>query len=277
MLSHKTYPFTLPPLPYSYDALEPYIDTETMYFHHDKHMKTYVDNLNKGLKNYPQYHSWTLENLLTHLFTLPEALQKTVRDNGGGVYNHDLYFDLMAPAAKQISAPVSFSRTASSTPVTFSAPTSPVPAFSAPASSAATSSSPASSAQLSSSAVTDPFGGMEQWKKEMKDAALGQFGSGFAWLVLDRSDTFDTSDRPDELDSSNPFRHSGNTGKLRIIALPNQDNPLSFGLYPILPLDVWEHAYYLKHQNLRGDYIDDWFHVINWKGVENRLQQAIKG
>ncbi|MDO4326333.1 MAG: superoxide dismutase [bacterium] len=230
MLSHKTYPFTLPPLPYSYDALEPYIDTETMYFHHDKHMKTYVDNLNEGLKKYPQYHSWTLENLLTHLFTLPEALQKTVRDNGGGVYNHELYFDLMAPP---------------------------------------------SSAQLSSSAVTDPFGGMEQWKKEMKDAALGQFGSGFAWLVLDRSNMLDTFDRPGELDSSNPFRPSGNTAKLRIIALPNQDNPLSFGLYPILPLDVWEHAYYLKHQNLRGDYIDDWFHVIDWKGVENRLQQAM--
>ena len=95
--------------------------------------------------------------------------------------------------------------------------------------------------------MTEAFGGEEQWKAQMKAAALGQFGSGFAWLVSDSS------------------------GALSIIALPNQDNPLSLGFYPILPLDVWEHAYYLKHQNLRGDYIDQWFHVINWEGVKERM------
>lgn len=200
MILNKTYPFELPPLPYAYDALEPYIDKETMHFHHDKHLKAYTDNLNKALEAYPAYHSWTLEQLLARVSELPEAVQTAVRNNGGGVYNHDLYFDLMAPAGQEIPA-----------------------------------------------AVADAFGGAAQWKKEMKAAALARFGSGFSWLVAD-----------------------GN-GKLSILSLPNQDNPISQGLYPILPLDVWEHAYYLKYQNLRGDYIDNWFHVVNWKAVEERL------
>lgn len=200
MISEKTYPFELPALPYPYDALEPYIDMETMHFHHDKHFKTYIDNLNNILQPYPQYHSWTLNELLFRLSELPSNLQTAVRNNAGGVYNHDLFFDLLAPAGQQIS---------------------PV--------------------------VADAFGGEEAWKKEMKNAALLQFGSGFAWLVSD---------------------HSKN---LQIIALPNQDNPLSHGLYPIFPLDVWEHAYYLKYQNLRGDYIDSLFQVINWKAVEQRI------
>ena len=155
MIAQTTYPFALPPLPYAYDALEPYVDEATMHFHHDKHLKTYVDNLNK------------------------------------------------APAGQKISP-----------------------------------------------AVAERFGGEEAWQKEMKAAALGQFGSGFAWLVADSS------------------------GDLHIIALPNQDNPLSQGLTPILPLDVWEHAYYLKYQNLRADYIDAWFHVINWDGVNKRLHRG---
>ena len=200
MISTQTYPFELPPLPYAYDALEPYIDQETMHFHHDKHMKTYVDNLNKSLEPYPQYHHWTLERLLLQMDELPDSLKTSVRNNGGGVYNHDLYFTLMAPAGQQPLAE-----------------------------------------------VAEAFGGEEQWKAQIKAAALGQFGSGFAWLVSDGA------------------------GKLSIIALPNQDNPLSMGLYPILPLDVWEHAYYLKHQNLRGNYIDQWFHVINWEGVRERM------
>jgi len=99
--------------------------------------------------------------------------------------------------------------------------------------------------------VAEAFGGEDNWKRQMKAAALGQFGSGFAWLVRD------------------------DTGALKIIALPNQDNPLTIGMQPILPLDVWEHAYYLKHQNLRGDYIDDWFHVINWNAVEQRLNDTL--
>ena len=200
MLSDSVYPFQLPELPYAYDALEPYIDRKTMYFHHDRHMQTYVDNLNKALASYPEYHFRTLEELLTHLDDLPEEIRTAVRNNGGGVYNHDLYFDLMAPPG-----------------------------------------------QAFPEELAEAFGGEDNWKRQMKAAALGQFGSGFAWLVRDPS------------------------GALKILALPNQDNPLSLGMQPILPLDVWEHAYYLKYQNLRSDYIDSWFHLINWEEVLRRM------
>lgn len=204
MFSKETYPFRLPELPYAYHALEPFIDQRTMYFHHDKHLKTYIDNLNKALEAYPEYQTWTLEELLTRLPELPEELRTPVRNNGGGVYNHEMYFHLMAPAGQPFSTE-----------------------------------------------VAEAFGGEDNWNRQMKAAALGQFGSGFAWLVRDT------------------------TGALKIIALPNQDNPLTIGLQPILPLDVWEHAYYLKHQNLRSDYIDDWFHVINWNAVEQRLKDDL--
>lgn len=204
MFSKETYPFRLPEFPYAYHALEPFIDQRTMYFHHDKHLKTYIDNLNKALEAYPEYQTWTLEELLTRLPELPEELRTPVRNNGGGVYNHEMYFHLMAPAGQPFSTE-----------------------------------------------VAEAFGGEDNWKRQMKAAALGQFGSGFAWLVRDT------------------------TGALKIIALPNQDNPLTIGLQPILPLDVWEHAYYLKHQNLRSDYIDDWFHVINWNAVEQRLNDTL--
>ena len=204
MFSKETYPFRLPELPYAYHVLEPFIDQRTMYFHHDKHLKTYIDNLNKALEAYPEYQTWTLEELLTRLSELPEELRTPVRNNGGGVYNHEMYFHLMAPAGQPFSTE-----------------------------------------------VAEAFGGEDNWNRQMKAAALGQFGSGFAWLVRDT------------------------TGALKIIALPNQDNPLTIGLQPILPLDVWEHAYYLKHQNLRSDYIDDWFHVINWNAVEQRLKDNL--
>lgn len=204
MFSKETYPFRLPELPYAYHALEPFIDQRTMYFHHDKHLKTYIDNLNKALEAYPEYQTWTLEELLTRLSELPEELRTPVRNNGGGVYNHEMYFHLMAPAGQPFSTE-----------------------------------------------VAEAFGGEDNWKRQMKAAALGQFGSGFVWLVRDT------------------------TGAMKIIALPNQDNPLTIGLQPILPLDVWEHAYYLKHQSLRSDYIDDWFHVINWNAVEQRLKDNL--
>lgn len=204
MFSKETYPFRLHELPYAYHALEPFIDQRTMYFHHDKHLKTYIDNLNKALESYPEYQTWTLEELLTRLSELPEELRTPVRNNGGGVYNHEMYFHLMAPAGQPFSTE-----------------------------------------------VAEAFGGEDNWKRQMKAAALGQFGSGFVWLVRDT------------------------TGAMKIIALPNQDNPLTIGLQPILPLDVWEHAYYLKHQNLRSDYIDDWFHVINWNAVEQRLKDNL--
>lgn len=205
MISDTTYPFRLPRLLYSYSALEPYIDRRTMFFHHDRHMQTYVDQLNKALADYPEYHSWTLEELLRRLHELPEALRTQVRNNGGGVYNHDLYFDLLAPAGQKFPPE-----------------------------------------------LAEAFGGEDNWRQQMKAAALGLFGSGFVWLVRDES------------------------GALKILPLPNQDNPLSDGMQPILPLDVWEHAYYLKHQNLRSDYIDSWFQVIHWDGVRQRLQETAK-
>lgn len=201
MIINNTYPFTLPELPYAYDALEPYIDEETMHYHHDKHFKTYVDKLNKALEPYPEYHSWTLEELLLRLAELPKELKDAVRDNGGGVYNHDMYFDIMAPAGQSVST-----------------------------------------------AVAEVFGGVENFKKTMKEAALSRFGSGFAWLAKDAD------------------------GCLQIIALANQDNPLSQGLTPVMLLDVWEHAYYLKYKNLRADYIDQWFHVVNWNAVAEKLR-----
>lgn len=203
MIADKTYPFELPSLPYAYDALEPHIDEETMHFHHDKHFKTYVDNLNKALEPHPQYHSWTLTQLLARLSELPDSLKNAVRNNGGGVYNHDLYFDIMTGSKQEIPAQIS-----------------------------------------------DAFGGAEQFLGKMKETALLQFGSGFAWLVADTA------------------------GSLQIIALPNQDNPLSQGLCPLLLLDVWEHAYYLKYKNLRADYIDNWFKVVNWKEVERRIPKS---
>ena len=203
MISTQHYPFTLPDLPYPYNALEPYIDEDTMYFHHDKHFKSYIDGLNKALEPYPQYHTWTLEELLSRLSRLPRELQTSVRNQGGGVYNHDLYFDSLTPNSQN------------------------TPAF-----------------------IIDIFGSEENWKNQMKTKSMNQFGSGFGWLVMDLK------------------------GMLQIISLPNQDNPLSIGLYPLLPLDVWEHAYYLQYQNLRGDYIDQWFHIINWNFITLRLRKA---
>ena len=202
MPEQKIYPFTLTPLLYDYDALAPYLDAETMHFHHDKHLQTYVNNLNKTLESAPAYHDWPLEKLLSNLDQLPAEIRASVRNNGGGVYNHDFYFATLAPAGQTMPA-----------------------------------------------AIAAAFGGEEQWRAQMKAAALGQFGSGFAWLVQDDA-----------------------AGELKIITLPNQDTPLAAGLTPLLPLDVWEHAYYLNYQNRRADYIDAWFNVINWEAVQARLQ-----
>ncbi len=202
MIANLCYPFSLPPLPYAYEALEPHIDKETMHYHHDKHLNTYVGNLNAALEKYPDCQTLTLEQLLSDLEALPEGLRGAVRNNGGGVYNHDLYFDMLSPETNQ-----------------------EVP-----------------------EKIAAAFGGAEEMKKQLKAAGLGQFGSGFAWLVQDSA------------------------GELKIMALPNQDNPLSQGYFPLLPLDVWEHAYYLRYQNLRPDYIDNWFAVVNWKAVEARMR-----
>ncbi|WP_040196493.1 superoxide dismutase [Candidatus Soleaferrea massiliensis] len=192
------YPFKLPPLPYSYDALEPYIDEKTVMIHHDKHFQTYVDNLNKALKDYPRYHSWTLEELIEHGCKLPENIRTAVHNNAGGVYNHYLYFETLSPNKDQ-------------------KPTGRL-----------------------AEAIDRDFGSYDAMKTQLKDAALGRFGSGWAWLVSDEN------------------------GKLRIISTANQDTPLEQGLCPIIPMDVWEHAYYLLYQNRRADYAENWFRVANW-------------
>ena len=198
------YPFELIPLPYEYQALEPYIDTETMELHHNKHLKTYIDNLNTALKEYPQYHRWSLEELIISSDRLPCSIRTTVMRNAGGVYNHNFYFNIMGntnngPTEKMMGAMIS------------------------------------------------SFGTYEKFKTEFKRAALARFGSGYAWLAADPA------------------------GRLKIVSTANQDTLLQTCLQPILLIDVWEHAYYLKYKNKRADYADNWFHVIDWKKAEDHM------
>ena len=193
------YPFTLPPLPFAYDALLPELDERTMHFHHDKHFAAYVDNLNKLLEPHPDYQSWSLEQLCQRWPELPEDIRQGVRNNAGGVYNHDLYFKTLAP-----------------TPAT------------APSDALA-------------GAVARDFGDLSALKAAMKTAALGQFGSGWSWLVSDCD------------------------GRLSVQKTPNQDTPLP--LCPLLCCDVWEHAYYLQYQNRRADYFESWWLLVDWPQV----------
>lgn len=201
------YPFPLKPLPYAYNCLQPAIDARTLHFHHDKHLKTYVDNLNKALKPYPAYHTWNLEMLLANINELPEEIRTPVWNNGGGVYHHQLYFDSMTGKR-----------------------TSPD--------------------QCLQNAVARSFGSIEQWKKQMREAAASVFGSGWAWTVCDAA------------------------GQLGILTTANQDTVLPY--CPLLPLDVWEHAYYLQYQNRRLDYVEKWFGIINWSVLNKRFQAQTK-
>lgn len=205
---NEHYKFELKPLPYAYDALETQISDQTLHFHHDKHLQTYVDNLNKALENQPQYQSWALEELLKRLDELPESIRTAVRNNGGGVYNHQLYFDGMAP-------------------VTTTMPHGKL-----------------------KDAIVKTFGSLEEMQKQLKTAATGRFGSGWAYLVCNSD------------------------GQLEIMSTPNQDTPLAVGSCPVLIVDVWEHAYYLDYQNRRPDYFDSWYMVINWDMAEQRFEQC---
>ena len=203
----QTYPFALLPLPYEYDSLEPYIDAETLHYHHDKHLKTYVDNLNDALSSYPEYQNMTLMELLKNYPSFPEELKTKVQNNGGGVFNHNLYFYLMGRDGDISKAP-----------------------------------------ELEQ-AIKKEFSSFEQFQNMLGTAAFNQFGSGYGWLVKNKE------------------------GHLEIISTPNQITPLLEDAIPLLPLDVWEHAYYLKYRNLRKDYIDQWFHVIDWPKVEEIYQK----
>jgi Fe-Mn family superoxide dismutase len=199
-------PYMLPKLPYAYDALEPYIDAQTMQIHHDKHHQAYVDNLNKAIAGDPALAKLSVEQLLQRLDSLPPAIRTQVRNQGGGHANHSLFWQTLTPASK----------------------------------------SGKPGGRLAE-ALTHTFGGQEKFEEVMRTAALGVFGSGWAWLTTDRS------------------------GKLAVEATANQDTPLSAGRQPLFGIDVWEHAYYLKYQNRRPEYVAAFYHVINWDFVNERF------
>src|SRR5512136_1403597 len=194
-------PHELVKLPYAYDALEPHIDARTMEIHHSKHHATYVANLNNTLQPHADLQGKPLEALLKDLNAVPEAVRTAVRNNGGGVYNHNMYWMMLAPKAG--GAP---------------------------------------KGELAK-AIDSTFGTFAAFQEQFTKAGLGRFGSGWAWLVVDKA------------------------GKLTITSTANQDSPISDGLRPILTVDVWEHAYYLKYQNRRADYLAAWWNVVDWETV----------
>ena len=204
-----TGPFTLPPLPYAFDALEPHIDALTMQIHHDKHHAAYVMNLNKAVADFPEVGKKGVEDLLRNLNAVPEKIRAAVRNQGGGHYNHTLFWQMMKkdgggqPSGELLKG------------------------------------------------VEKRFGSFAAFKDELTKAALGQFGSGWAWLVLD-----------------------GNK-QLGIEVTPNQDSPISQNKQPLLGVDVWEHAYYLKYQNRRVEYVAAFFRVIDWDFVGERYRKAL--
>jgi len=197
--------FTLPPLPYAPEALEPYIDTRTMEIHHGAHHKAYVTNLNKALESAPELANKTVEELLANnLAIVPEAVRTAVRNNGGGHLNHSMFWKIMKPGGG--GAPVGHV----------------------------------------AQAIASTFGGFDTFKEKFNQAAATRFGSGWAWLIK-----------------------SG--GKVDIVSTPNQDSPVLEGKYPVFGLDVWEHAYYLKYQNRRPEYVAAWWNVVNWEEIESRF------
>jgi len=203
--------YELPPLPYDYSALEPFIDAETMKLHHDKHHQAYINNVNAALANHPDLAAKSVDDLLRGLATVPEDIRGVVRNNGGGHSNHSMFWTIMGPA---------------NTPGIGGAP----------------------SGAIAAQIATD-FGSFEAFTKTFNETTAKQFGSGWGWLVFAE-------------------------GKLKVITTANQDSPLSQGLYPILGNDVWEHAYYLKYQNLRPKYLEAWWNVVNWAEVNKRFATA---
>jgi len=200
-------PFTLPPLPYPFDALEPHIDAQTMQIHHGKHHQAYITNLNKAIAAHPELAGKTVEELIKNLAAIPEDIRKTVQNHGGGHANHSLFWLCLAKNGGQPKGELA-------------------------------------------KAIEKKFGSLGQFKEEFSKAAIGVFGSGWAWLSLDGRE-------------------------LRIEQTPNQDSPLMQGRFPLLGIDVWEHAYYLKYQNRRPDYVAAFFNVINWDFVSERYARAV--
>lgn len=196
--------YTLPPLPYAPDALEPHIDKRTMEIHHGKHHGAYVNNLNAAIEKHPELQSKSVEDLIKGINTVPEDIRTAVRNNGGGHANHSMFWQIMAPNAG-------------------GQPTGAI-----------------------ADALKSSFGSFDTFKDQFAKAAAGRFGSGWAW-VIDQG------------------------GKLAIESTPNQDSPLMEGKKPVFGIDVWEHAYYLKYQNRRPDYIAAWWNVVNWAEINKRL------
>ncbi len=195
---------TLPALPYAADALEPHVDAQTMQIHHGKHHNAYVTNLNAAIEKAPELASWSLDQLCRDIAKVPESVRGAVRNNGGGHWNHSMFWNLMVPRSG-------------------GAPSGNVAA-----------------------AIDKAFGDYAKFRDAFKAAAVGRFGSGWAWLVAAKD------------------------GTVSIESTPNQDNPLMEGRHAVLGLDVWEHAYYLKYQNRRPDYIDAWWNVVHWGEVAKR-------
>ncbi len=206
-------PFALPALLYDFAALEPYIDVRTMEIHYAKHHQAYVDKLNAAVGSEPSLADKTLEALLSNLEAVPEAIRPAVRNNGGGHWNHAFFWEIMAPASAPASAGEPQGELAQ--------------------------------------AIINAFGGFPKFKESFTQAGLNRFGSGWAWLALQK-------------------------GKLAVYSTPNQDNPAMQGDEAILGADVWEHAYYLKYQNRRQEYLDNWWNVINWQKVSEIYQQSVK-
>jgi superoxide dismutase, Fe-Mn family len=198
--------FELPVLPYAYDALEPHIDALTMEIHHTKHHQTYVNNLNAALEKHPELQNKALDELVRNPNALPEDIRTAVRNNGGGHFNHSIFWMVMSPNGG-------------------GEPKGDL-----------------------ANAISNAFGDFAAFKDTFSQAAITRFGSGWAWLGL-------------------------KGGKLKVISLPNQDAPLMEGLVPLLGLDVWEHAYYLKYQNRRPEYVSNWWNVVNWEEVARRFAE----
>jgi Fe-Mn family superoxide dismutase len=202
--------FTLPPLPYPPDALEPSIDKMTMEIHHGRHHKAYVDNANKALEGHPELQSLSVEQLLRQIAKVPDKIRQALINNAGGHANHTMFWEIMGPKAG-------------------GKPSGPL-----------------------ADEITKTFGDFATFQTKLKEASVGRFGSGWGWLVLA-------------------------DGKLQVINSPNQDSPYMQNQTPILGIDVWEHAYYLKYQNKRADYIDAWWNVVNGSAVTKRYSVAKAG
>jgi Fe-Mn family superoxide dismutase len=201
--------YEVPQLPYGYDALEPHIDEQTMHLHRDKHHQTYVDKVNAALQG-TGWEDKPIEEVLRSLDSVPQDKRNAVRNNGGGHYNHSLFWESMSPDGG-------------------GAPSGDLAA-----------------------AIDSAFGSFEAFKGQVADAAANQFGSGWAWLVLDG-------------------------GQLKVTSTPNQDSPVSQGQTPLLGVDVWEHAYYLRYQNRRPDYVAAWWNTVSWDVVAQRFAAAQSG